>query len=351
MEKVKNSVGSVDGTQGSSDPSPFTITVVWNGWVVVLQPSVKNQPGIHEKVRIEVPEKNRHETVLHRGVRQSTQRCNNTGSRQENLERNLLWEHRGRRAKVIGDTSIQGFSFLVHFSSGCQTHEVQWPANCQMRPDLEGSKDTITPSFMPRRIEAIALIVWSKTIVNSGGGDVRFAIGQMVCTTVVLRMSVLPGKVGNKQSLVHNESNDVIPSLRRRESTVSTFVGNHPRAGQDGSHPEGVETPSKSPGSDRQRIHQVGKVGGKHFARCIKESSSDGTVTKEVVHTPYVRPLKTMLGNTRLDLSFGGEFWRILVQRIVRRLPLDFISLLQPCVGSSSLAHFVLLVCVCFEFV
>ena len=57
VEKVKDSVGTVNGTQGTLDPGPFAFPVLGNGRISVLQPSVENQPSIDDKVWVPVPKK------------------------------------------------------------------------------------------------------------------------------------------------------------------------------------------------------------------------------------------------------------------------------------------------------
>lgn len=56
VEKVKDSVRTIDGRQGTSDPGPFSFSVLGDGGIVVLEPRVEDQSGVYEEVRVPVPE-------------------------------------------------------------------------------------------------------------------------------------------------------------------------------------------------------------------------------------------------------------------------------------------------------
>jgi hypothetical protein len=63
----------------------------------------------------------------------------------------------------------------------------------------------------------------------------------MVGSTMVLGVSVLPCKVGHQQSLVNDESDNIIKRLERTKGTVSAFMSQHPWASKNSSHPKGIK--------------------------------------------------------------------------------------------------------------
>lgn len=84
-----------------------------------------------------------------------------------------------------------------------------------MRPDLEGSEGILAHDLMPGGVEAVTLQVLSETVVGRVGRNVRFAIGHVVCSAMVLGVSVLPREVRDQKGLVQDESNDVVEGLGR----------------------------------------------------------------------------------------------------------------------------------------
>ena len=241
MEEVKNSIGSVNGAERTSDPSPLSLSIVGNGGIRMLQPCVKHQPGIDKEVRVQVPEKDGHESVFHGKVSKNAKRGDRGGSRHEDLGRPLLGEHGRRRSEVISDAPVERLTLVVELSSRSGTQQVERPANSQMRPDLEPGKSTISHGFVHDCIETLTLSILSKPVVFSSGRDVRLSVEQVIGSSVMLGVSVLPSKVRNQQELMHDESNNIVPSLRRRESSMSTLMGDNPGTSHDGSHPKGIK--------------------------------------------------------------------------------------------------------------
>ena len=64
VEKVKDSIGSVNGCESTLDSGPFTFTVVRDQGICVLQSSVEDQPAIGNTVRHPIPKNDRHSPEL-----------------------------------------------------------------------------------------------------------------------------------------------------------------------------------------------------------------------------------------------------------------------------------------------
>mmetsp|Transcript_97779 Transcript_97779/g.273702 ORF Transcript_97779/g.273702 Transcript_97779/m.273702 type:complete len:324 (+) Transcript_97779:274-1245(+) len=297
VEEIEDSIGTVDRTQGTPYPGPFALAVVGNTWVRMLQPSVKHQPGVDNKVRVQVPEENWKEAKLHACVDQPKERKDGRRGRQENLERNLFREHGRGRAEMIHDPSIEGLALLVNLSSRGKPQKVEWPADGQVRPHLEASKSTVTHGFVHHGVKRQTLVARSKAIVGTGGRHMRFAIGQVVGTTVVLGVSVLPRKVRHQKRLMDDEANNIVPGLRRGKCSVSALVGDNPRSGPDGSLPERIKTPSQRPCGYGNRVLYVRKIRRQHQADTIRKCSRHNQITNQVHHAPDVGALKAMLRN------------------------------------------------------
>ena len=252
VEKVEDPVRPIDCGKSTPDPGPFAVTVVGDGGIVVLQPRVQDQPGVGEEVRVEVPEDDGHGSELRwkHEVGQDGKLQDGGGGGQCDFERNLGVEHGRVGAEVIGDASVEGLSLVVDLSGGCESHEVQGPSDGQVAPDLEPGKGTVSHRFVEDGVEGFALVVRSESVFGGGGRDVGFAIREVVCSSVVLGVGVLPGKVGNQEELVDDESNNVVPGLAGAEGTVSALVCNDPRTSHDGSHPECVKGPAGGPPSN-----------------------------------------------------------------------------------------------------
>mmetsp|Transcript_27146 Transcript_27146/g.38904 ORF Transcript_27146/g.38904 Transcript_27146/m.38904 type:complete len:80 (-) Transcript_27146:924-1163(-) len=58
MKEIKNAIRPVDGGQGSFDPRPLIVAILWNTGVSMLQPGVENQPGIDPHIGKPVPQPN-----------------------------------------------------------------------------------------------------------------------------------------------------------------------------------------------------------------------------------------------------------------------------------------------------
>ena len=93
MEKIKDSVGAVNGRQCPLDPSPLLSTVVRDGWVGVLEPSVENQPKVHVEIRAPEPKSDGESTMLVHQVADSCQGGNCGDGRENDFELHLGREH------------------------------------------------------------------------------------------------------------------------------------------------------------------------------------------------------------------------------------------------------------------
>lgn len=164
---------------------------------------------------------------------------------------------------MIGDAAVERLSVLVEASSRGQTQKVQRPSEVQVRKDLEGGKGSIAHDFVPGSVESVSLKILGEAVVLLGGWDMRLTVGEMVGSSVMLGVGVLPGKVRDQQGLVEDETNNIIEGLRIRECSVSALVCQHPRSGHDGSHPEGIESPSQRPSQEGCGLS--GHVGGEHL--------------------------------------------------------------------------------------
>ena len=131
-------------------------------------------------------------------------------------------------------------------------------------------------------------------------------------------MGVLPSKVWHQQKLVHDESNNIIPSLGWRKGTMSTLVGYNPWTGHDGTHPKGVKRPSRNPFGDLQRIIEGWKVSRQDLTSGIGKRNGHNGITDQVGHSPDIRPLEAVLWDNSFNLTLRWKLWCILVQGIVR---------------------------------
>eukprot|EP00980_Cylindrotheca_fusiformis_P015456 scaffold4345_cov125-Cylindrotheca_fusiformis.AAC.4 len=352
VEKVENTIRPVDGTQRSLDPSPLIRSILRDGRVAMLQPSVQNQPRVDNQVWVPVPQKNWQETKL---LGSKDRQVHHTGQggdgRNGDLGVELFREHGRGGTEMIHDSSVQGLSLGIEFSCRSQPHQVQGPSNAQMGPNLKCCKDTIAHSFMPHGIEAFAFVVFAETIVLGCRRNVRFAIGQMVGSSVVLGMGVLPGKVWDEQYLVGEETDNVVYGLGWRIGSMSALVSNHPRTGHNGSLPKGVECPSKGPQRNRRRVGKVRQIGRQDLAGAIGKGCGNAQVAHQIGGTPKVRPFKAMLGNRSLDFSLRGKFGGLGIQWVVGRFP--YTSFIRSHhlghVAFSSFAHLLCFVVIRFD--
>mmetsp|Transcript_16356 Transcript_16356/g.33694 ORF Transcript_16356/g.33694 Transcript_16356/m.33694 type:complete len:227 (-) Transcript_16356:675-1355(-) len=138
VEPVKDSVRSVDGSQGTSDPRPFALSVLGNRGIGVLQPCVQNQPSVGYHVGVPVPESDGKNSVLgwKHEVAQIGDLSNGGESRDKDFGANLSGEHGRVGTEVIGNASIQRLSLVVRLSGRGQSHQIQRPANVQVGPNL-----------------------------------------------------------------------------------------------------------------------------------------------------------------------------------------------------------------------
>lgn len=177
-----------------------------------------------------------------------------------------------------------------------------------MRPYLKGRKRPIPHGFMPGGIKGIPFQIRPQTILHTRTGHVRLTIEQVIGSTVVFGMRVLPGKVGDEEELVQHKADDIIPGLARGKRAVTTFVGQDPGTGHDGAHPKGVGGPAGEPSKDSERFVVIGKFGGEDEGRRVDQTGGHGEVTKDVEEAPHVGSLEAVSRNDGFDLSFGGKF-------------------------------------------
>ena len=325
VEPVEDSVRSVNCGKSSTNPGPFTFSVLRNGRVGVLQPSVQDQPSIDDKVGIPVPKSDGKNAVL--GRKHQVGQISKLGDGSEcgkiDLPADFSREHGRISTEVIGDASVQRLSLVVELSGRCKSHQIQRPSHNQMGVDLDTGKGTISDRLMQDGIERLALIIGTKSVFFTGGRNVGFSIRQVVRATVVLGMGVLPGIVRHKEELVDDESDDIVPVLVGAESSVSAFVSNNPRTSHDSSHPEGVHRPSESPLEAFDRLRDAGKIGRKILGGSIQAGTSNGKVTDQVVHGPEVGSVKAVRGDGSLHLTLGWKFRGVLVQWSVVRDPVS----------------------------
>ena len=83
-----------------------------------------------------------------------------------------------------------------------------------MRKDLEKSKGSITHGLVHYCVKAFTLVVFAESILLTSRRNMRFSVSQVVGSTMVLGMSVLPRKVWNQQCLMNDEADNVIECLR-----------------------------------------------------------------------------------------------------------------------------------------
>mmetsp|Transcript_15260 Transcript_15260/g.36314 ORF Transcript_15260/g.36314 Transcript_15260/m.36314 type:complete len:307 (+) Transcript_15260:318-1238(+) len=172
VEKVKNSVGTINGRQGALDPGPFAFSVVRNRRISVLQPCVQDQPSVDKEVGTPVPANDRHSTVFVHEVSQPRQTGHHCGSRNHNLGIHLAGEHSRIGTEMIGNIVFQGLSIISNPARAGQAQQIQRPAQKQVRPNLKGGKGTVSHGFVPRSIKGLTFQIFGKTIVFPGGRDV-----------------------------------------------------------------------------------------------------------------------------------------------------------------------------------
>jgi hypothetical protein len=100
---------------------------------------------------------------------------------------------------------------------------------------------------MPRGIEAKSLVIGTQSVVFTRGGDMALSIGQMVGSTVVLGMSVLPGKIRNELRLVDDKTDYIIQKLTVRKGPMAAFVSEDPVSGEYRPHPKSIHIPTDKP--------------------------------------------------------------------------------------------------------
>lgn len=262
VKEIEDAVVSINGRERALDPGPLAFTVVRDGRVRMLQPRVEYKPSIDKGVRSPVPQQNGKVSDLCTDIQESSEHGEFRRAGKGNLGTDLGGEHGRAGSKVIRNRVpfFQPPTFVRKLSGTGQTGQVERPADEQVRPDLKDGKGAVSHGLVPRGVEGVSLVVRPEAVILGGRRDVRLAVHQMVGTTVVFRVGVLPGKVGDEQSLVDDKADNVIERLGVGVSAVSTFVRNYPRPGENGSHPKGVDAPAESPGQNERGV--LGKVGG-----------------------------------------------------------------------------------------
>mmetsp|Transcript_17827 Transcript_17827/g.44482 ORF Transcript_17827/g.44482 Transcript_17827/m.44482 type:complete len:408 (+) Transcript_17827:306-1529(+) len=325
VEPVKDTVGSVDCGQGTSNPRPFTLSILGNRRIGVLQPSVQNQPGVGYHVGVPVPESDGKNSVL--GWKHEVAQIGNLGnggeSRDKDFGANLSGKHGRVGAEVIGNASIQRLSLVVQLSCRGQSHQIQRPANVQVGPNLESRECTVSHGFMEDGIKRLALVVGTEAVFGGRRRNMRLSVCQMVRATVVLGVGVLPGKVRNQQKLVGKESKKVVPSLAGRESSVSALVGDNPGSSHDGSHPKGIGRPSSGPGQAGNGIGIRRKIRREVLGSSVHTRSTEGKTTDQIVHGPEITSVEAVIGDGGLHLTLRGKLGSILGEGIVRGDPVS----------------------------
>ena len=249
MEEVEDSVGSVDGGEGSLDPGPFVGPVLQDGGVGVLQPGVEYEPGVGPHVGAEVPETDGEEAVVEAELEEEGEGGQNGGRGEGDLSADLGGEHLGSRAVVVHELPVLEELAVVSEAAGRgHAHQVERPSDGEVGEDLEGGEGPVAHGIVQDGVEGLTLVVGTQTVLGAGGGNVRLAVDEVVGAAVVLGVGVLPGVVGDEEGLVHEEAPKVVEGLRGRKGAVAGLVGQDPVAGEDGAHPEGVEVPPGEPG-------------------------------------------------------------------------------------------------------
>mmetsp|Transcript_32290 Transcript_32290/g.95123 ORF Transcript_32290/g.95123 Transcript_32290/m.95123 type:complete len:504 (+) Transcript_32290:144-1655(+) len=361
MEEVEDAVGSVDGGKGALDPGPLVGAVLRHGGVGVLQPRVEDEPGVGPEVGTEVPKGDGEEAVVETDLEQEGHGGEAGGSRQCDLAADLGGEHLGAGAVVVHELPVlEGLAVVAEAAGGGQAEEVQRPPHGEVGEDLEGGEGSVAHGIMKDGVEGLPLVVRSEAVLGPGRRNVRLAVDEVVGAAVMLGVGVLPSVIRDEEGLVHDEAPNVVERLGRGEGAVAGLVGQHPVAGEDGAHPEGVEVPPGDPrdGVDAEQIFGKGR-GQAGIGRRDQRHGHDGIAQYEP-HAVDVRSLEAFLGNGRLDLSLGREGRRLGIGRIVRRDPCPLVvdamrrlgnypglALGGGCVGTSSLAHdlFVYVLC------
>ena len=216
MEKVENAVRTINGGQGTFHPRPFPVPVMRDTRIRVLQPCVQHQPSIRHRVRTPIPQQHVQMSNAESQINQSSQGDDFCDCRKQDLRCHLGWEHGRMRSEMIHDLSVlERLTVVCDLARGSQSQQIQGPSNAQMRPNLKDRKGPVAHGFVPRRVETQSFQIRTQSIVLAGGGDVRFAVRQMIGPTMMFGMGVLPSKVGDQQSLVQDKSHQVIEGLRR----------------------------------------------------------------------------------------------------------------------------------------
>ena len=333
VEKVEDSIRTVDGGEGSLHPSPILSSVVGDRGVGVLQPGVQDQPGIDIEVGEEIPKDDGQSSVVGTQTSQQNKGDESSNSRDKHTRALLGGEHWGLRAEMVGNTSVERGSIEGKTTGRGYSGEVDGPSNTEMGPEHEHSESIISHNLVPPGHVGLTFTSLGDSVLLSGGRNMRLTIHQMVGTAMVLGVGEFPRKVGDQQGLVQNKSDHVVEQIGCREGSMTTLVGQNPQASQDSPHPKGVQTPSNNPSEHLEAQNVSREIGREELFGNVNDSGGHQTITNDKSQRTNSRTLETFLGDGGFNFALSRELvLRIfsLLQGAIRTLPLVFNRSLRP---------------------
>lgn len=186
---------------------------------------------------------------------------------------------------------------LVVVVTGDVGEEVVGPADELLSEEVDEGVDG---SLLGQLGELVGEAAKAASTLLTGAGDEDHVTLHVASSLVVLAVADLPAEVGNQESRVEDPADNVVKSLRGRESAVAALVGENPETGSEKTLKEGVDAPE----DDAEGLG--GNVLGSD--EVVPDGECDGEVdhvTEDIGHALDVRPLVAVLGDGIADVLDG----------------------------------------------
>lgn len=257
----------------------------------LTQPVVDPKPRDPEPDKRVGPSESVAEINLHESVE------SNANVAQDNELGVLLLVQRASRVEVI-DTSSRSIVLalaapltlaLVEVVTGNIGHEVVGPSNKLLSNKHGESEDG---GLFGKLRDLVKKTAHTLGVVLTGARNKNHIALHVSCGLVVLAVRNLPAEVGYKQRRVKEPASDIVDHARRRESSMTTLMGNDPETCAE----EPLHGRVQSPKGEAGRL-AGDVVGSDEVVEDVKCRGETGHIAEDISPATNGRSFKAVLGN------------------------------------------------------
>lgn len=223
--RVGDTVVTIDGAESTADEVEVFFVVIGDAEIVVLHEGDVDEPGVGPKIGSDIVGSYGGEAVLVDGDTEHGDDGDQSNIRDDDAPLVGLLEDGGRGLEVVAAL----FAIILR---GDVEAEVGGPAKEEHAEELEeGDDGAVDDGFLEG--------------LRKTRGDEDGVLSEVVGELVVISVGDTPRVIGDKESSVNDETDELVDGLGRREGLVSSFVSENPKSGEV----ETLEEPEEIPDS------------------------------------------------------------------------------------------------------